>query len=82
MAGVKVLEWAFRRLESGQRAMVVPVEYAVGVGESMTFVEVGYEGRGTDNPVLTGRELVLFVREVTQKQQGMAAGYVLLEFID
>jgi hypothetical protein len=84
---VKISEWAFRRVEAGQRAMVMPEAYLVqfpagAVGCVFSFIEFGYEGKGVDSPVLTGRKIDLGVSNVTVKQPGMAAGYVLVEFID
>lgn len=82
---VRVSEWAFRRLEAGQRAVILPevlTERRVSVDDQIKFIEVGYEGRGTDSPVNTGRELVLVVRLVTVAQHGMAGGNVLVEFIN
>ena len=83
---VKVSEWAFRRLEAGQRALVMPDAYLeqwrVKQDAVIQFIEIGYEGRGTDCPVNTGRTLLLTIRHVTLAQPGMAGGYVLVEFIN
>lgn len=87
---VRISEWGFRRLEAGQRALVMPEGYLASFKPdeiakgyaSFEFVEYGYEGKGVECPVNTGRRLLLGVALVTHVQPGMAAGHVLVELIN
>lgn len=83
---VRVSEWCFRRLEAGQRAMVLQLYFLdmwkASGNDVFEFVEFGYKGQGTDNPVMTGRSLQLTLNHITYAQPGMAAGYALVEFIN